>query len=118
MDEVDKELGRLGVQLKEIEFVSHHLVGGNPDDEQGSWATVEEAVLAFAKQFAEVSLAAQGGFLFVRRAPVLQSDKQFEGGTRYKMIGRFSVVSVKNWPDEGRKSVSGFSDAPIFGSFT
>jgi hypothetical protein len=96
MNEIDKELGRLGVQLKEIECLSHHLVGGNPADEQGSWATVEEAVLAFAEQFAKISLAAQGGFLFIHRAPVLQSDRQFEGGERHKMIGLFSVVRAKN----------------------
>jgi hypothetical protein len=79
-----------------MEFVSHHLIGGNPaDPEHGYWDTKEEALINFALQFSELSTNAQHDFLFVRRAPALFQDKTFGGEIKYRMIGRFSIAKLK-----------------------
>jgi len=79
-----------------MEFVSHHLIGGNPDAEDGSWATQAEAFEAFALQFQNVSYLAKHKYLFVRTPPKPVEVLQFESGQpKYRMIGRFSVAEPK-----------------------
>lgn len=80
-----------------FEFIGHYVVGGNPETEEtgGYWDTEEQAILNFALQFAKLSAHAQGGFLFVRRAPVVSEDAVFEGNVKWRMIGRFSIAKLK-----------------------
>ena len=75
-------------------YTSNCLIGGNPKDE-GGWGTKEEAMVNFAVQLSEMAHAAQRHYLFVRRAPELVQSNQFEGGTKWKMIGRFSIAKLK-----------------------
>ena len=51
--------------------------------------------LIFALQFAKLAENAQGHYLFVRKAPELVQANQFEGGTKCRMIGRFSIAKLK-----------------------
>jgi hypothetical protein len=82
-----------------MEFVSHHLVGGNPDAEDGSWATQAEAFEAFALQFKNISHLAKHKYLFVRTPPKLEEVFQFDSDQpKYRMIGRFSVAEPKENP--------------------
>jgi hypothetical protein len=76
-------------------YTDNRLVGGNPNNEEGLWDTKEEAFINFAVQFSEMAHAAQGHHLFVRRAPELVQEKQFDSGTKWKMIGRFSIAKLK-----------------------
>ena len=76
-------------------YTDHRLVGGNPDQLDGYWDTKEEAIVNFAVQFSEMAHTAQGHHLFVRRAPELVQANQFEGGTKWRMIGRFSIAKIK-----------------------
>ena len=79
-----------------MEYISHHLIGGNPDDpEHGFSATAEIAELCFLTQFAELAKKAEGNFLFVRKAPTCDTRRQFEGGIKWRMIGRFSIAKLK-----------------------
>ena len=82
-----------------MEFISHHLIGANPDDPaQGYWDTEKEAIINFAKQFLELAQQAQGNFLFVRRAPVCTKEAMFDSGVdwyKWRMIGRFSIAKLK-----------------------
>ena len=74
----------------------HYLIGGNPNDlEHGFWDTEQDAIINFALQFAKLAENAQGNFLFVRKAPELVQANQFEGGTKWRMIGRFSIAKLK-----------------------
>jgi hypothetical protein len=88
---------RLGQTEDEpMEFVSHHLIGGNPDAEDGSWATQVEAFEAFALQFKNISHLAKHKYLFVRTPPKLEEVFQFDSDQpKYRMIGRFSVAEPK-----------------------
>ena len=76
-------------------YTDNRLVGGNPDQLDGYWDTKEEAIVNFAVQFSEMAHTAQGHHLFVRRAPELVQANQFEGGTKWRMIGRFSIAKIK-----------------------
>ena len=76
-------------------YTDNRLVGGNPDQLDGYWDTKEEALVNFAVQLSVMAHAAQGHHLFVRRAPELVRANQFEGGTKWRMIGRFSIAKLK-----------------------
>jgi len=76
-------------------YTDNRLVGANPDRVDGYWDTKEEAFVNFAVQFSEMAHAAQGHHLFVRRAPELVASNQFEGDTKWRMIGRFSIAKLK-----------------------
>ena len=76
-------------------YTDNRLVGGDPNNEEGLWDTKEEAFVNFAVQFSEMAHAAQGHHLFVRRAPELVQANQFEGGIKWKMVGRFSIAKLK-----------------------
>ena len=78
-----------------IIYTDNRLVGGNPDQVDGYWDTKEEAIVNFAMQLSGMAHAAQRHFLFVRRAPELVASNQFEGGTKWRMIGRFSIAKLK-----------------------
>jgi len=82
-----------------IEYTGNRLIGGNPNNEEGLWDTKEEAIVNFAVQLSEMAHAAQGHHLFVRRAPELVQTKQFEGGVKWRMIGRFSIAKLKENKD-------------------
>ena len=60
-----------------LEFTGHYLIGMNPETEEdgGYWDTPQEARLEFSLQFAELSGDAEGKFLFVRKAPMLEMHK-------------------------------------------
>lgn len=89
--------GGIGTDTSQVmEYISHHLIGGNPDDpEHGYSATAEIAELCFLTQFAELAKKAEGHFLFVRKAPTFETANQFEGGTKWRVIGRFSIAKLK-----------------------
>jgi len=76
-------------------YTDNRLVGGNPDQLDGYWDTKEEAIVNFAVQLSEMAHAAQGHHLFVRRAPELVQANQFEDGTKWRMVGRFSIAKIK-----------------------
>ena len=76
-------------------YMGNRLIGANPDQIDGYWDTKEEAIVNFAVQFSEMAHTAQGHHLFVRRAPELVQANQFEGGTKWRMIGRFSIAKIK-----------------------
>jgi len=76
-------------------YTDNRLVGANPDQVDGYWDTKEKAFVNFAVQFSEMAHAAQGHHLFVRRAPELVAASQFEGDTKWRMIGRFSIAKLK-----------------------
>lgn len=79
-----------------IEFISHVMVGNNPDTEHGGWEKQHEAVWYFAKHMEEVLKDAQGKFLFVRRSPVLECRHSFAWDKPiWSMIGRFSIGQLK-----------------------
>jgi len=81
-----------------LEFTGHYLIGMNPKTEEdgGYWDTPQEARLEFSLQFAELSGDAEGQFLFVRKAPMLEMHKPFnERKHKYRMIGRFSIAKLK-----------------------
>ena len=80
-----------------LEFTGHYLIGGNPDDlEYGYWDTEQDAINAFAAQFAGLAQEAQGKFLFVRRAPVCTKSAMFDSDQhKWRMIGRFSIAKLK-----------------------
>ena len=78
-----------------IIYTDNRLVGGNPDQVDGYWDTEEEAIVNFSMQLSQMAHAAQRHFLFVRRAPELVQANQFEGGTKWRMIGRFSIAKLK-----------------------
>ena len=78
-----------------LTYTDNRLVGGNPNNEEGLWDTKEEAFVNFAVQFSEMAHAAQHDYLFVRRAPELVQANQFDSGTKWKMIGRFSIAKLK-----------------------
>ena len=78
-----------------LSYIDNRLVGGNPNQLDGYWDTKEEAVVNFAVQLSEMAHTAQGHYLFVRKAPELVQANQFEGGTKWRMIGRFSIAKVK-----------------------
>lgn len=82
-----------------LEYTDNRLVGANPDQLDGYWDTKEEAFVNFAVQFSEMAHAAQGHHLFVRRAPELVQANQFEGGIKWKMVGRFSIAKIKEKND-------------------
>ena len=79
------------------EFTGHYLIGGNPDDlEYGYWDTEQDAINAFAKEFAELAQEAQGKFLLVRAAPVCKRSAIFDSDEyKWRMIGRFSVAKLR-----------------------
>ena len=82
-----------------LEFTGHYLIGMNPETEEdgGYWDTPQEARLEFSLQFAELSGDAEGHFLFVRKAPLLEMHKPFkESKHKYRMIGRFSIAKLKD----------------------
>ena len=80
-----------------MEFISHHLVGENPNDlEHGCWDTEENAIINFALQFAKLAEHAQGNFLFVRKAPVVSKAAVFGRTVEWRMIGRFSIAKLKD----------------------
>jgi hypothetical protein len=76
-------------------YTDNRLVGGNPKNEEGLWDTKEEAFVNFAVQFLEMAHAAHHDYLFVRRAPELVQSNTFDGGTKWRMIGRFSIAKLK-----------------------
>jgi|GEM_PF-4048842 len=76
-------------------YTDNRLVGANPDQSDGYWDTEDEAIINFALQLSVMAHAAQRHFLFVRRAPELVASNQFEGGTKWRMIGRFSIAKIK-----------------------
>ena len=80
-----------------LEFTGHYLIGGNPDDlEYGYWDTEQDAINAFAKEFAELAQEAQGKFLLVRTAPVCKRSAIFDSDEyKWRMIGRFSVAKLR-----------------------
>ena len=78
-----------------LSCIDGRLVGGNPNQLDGYWDTKEEAVVNFAVQLSEMAHTAQGHYLFVRKAPELVQANQFEGGTKWRMIGRFSIAKLK-----------------------
>lgn len=78
-------------QEYKLKFTTHYLVGGNTARQDGGWSTKEEALQAFAEQFAEVTANTEGKFLFIRRAPKLVQESDFDGTVTYKMIGRFTM---------------------------
>jgi len=78
-----------------LEYTGNCLIGGNPDDLDGYWATEGEALMNFATQFAEMTRTLKGHFLFVRRPPTLAHANPFESGTGWRMIGRFSIGKLK-----------------------
>jgi len=77
-------------------YTDNRLVGANPDQSDGYWDTEDEAIVNFALQLSVMAHAAQGHHLFVRRAPELVASNQFEGGTKWRMIGRFSIAKLKD----------------------
>ena len=77
-------------------YTDNRLVGANPDQPEGYWDTKDEALVNFAVQLSEMAHIAQGHHLFVRRAPELVQTNQFEGGTKWRMIGRFSIAKLKD----------------------
>lgn len=79
-----------------LEFLSHHLIGANPkDQEHGFSDTPEQAIEIFASQFMELSQKAKHKFLFVRREAELVPANTIDGGVRWRMIGRFSIAQIK-----------------------
>jgi hypothetical protein len=78
-----------------LSYIDGRLVGDNPNQLDGYWDTKEEAVVNFAVQLSETAHTAQGHYLFVRKAPELVQANQFEGGTKWRMIGRFSIAKLK-----------------------
>jgi len=76
-------------------YTDNRLVGANPDQPDGYWDTEEEAIINFALQLSAMAHTARGHFLFVRRAPELVASSQFEGDTKWRMIGRFSIAKLK-----------------------
>jgi hypothetical protein len=79
----------------QLEFIGHYLIGGNKGDPDDYCDTKEEAMINFAKQFAELIENEQGKYLFIRRPPLLTENDMFEGGTKYRMIGRFGLAKLK-----------------------
>jgi hypothetical protein len=77
-------------------YMDNRLVGANPNQPDGYWDTEDEAIVNFAMQLSQMAHAAQRNFLFVRRAPELVASNQFEGGTKWRMIGRFSIAKLKD----------------------
>ena len=77
-------------------YTDNRLVGANPNQPDGYWDTEDEAIVNFAMQLSQMAHAAQRHFLFVRRAPELVASNQFEGGTKWRMIGRFSIAKLKD----------------------
>jgi hypothetical protein len=104
MSEHPSLFGFGGAETKAVDypmvFTGHYLVGGNPDDEEGYWDTREQAIEGFATQFSKIATVAQHQFLFVRRAPALFQNKEFGGGIKYRMIGRFSIGHIKEKANE------------------
>lgn len=79
-----------------LDFVSHHLIGANPDRDDGCWNSREEALQNFALQFRDLAYDAKHSFLFVRFVNELVEHANFEDDVkRYKMIGRFSIAKLK-----------------------
>lgn len=84
-----------------LEFMTHHLIGGNPDRLDGTWDTPNQAMTAFAVDFERMTENAHSFFLFIRKQPVLQCENAFDTDMkRYKMIGRFSVVKATELSNE------------------
>lgn len=77
-----------------MEFISHHIIGGNPDNPDGGyWGTKEEAINAFATQFSNLAQHAKHKFLFVRIGPELVQSGFFDDeNVKWRMIGRFSIA--------------------------
>ena len=75
-----------------MEFISHHLIGANPDDKDGYWDTREKAIHFFATEFVYIAQRARHHFLFVRTPPQLFSSDDEKG---WRMIGRFSIAKIK-----------------------
>ena len=93
-----------GKNIKEesspLDFISHHLIGANPDRDDGCWNSREEALQNFALQFRELAYDAKHSFLFVRAVNELAEVSPFEDDVkRYRMIGRFSIAKVKKTVD-------------------
>ena len=81
-----------------LEFMGHYLIGMNSktEEDDGYWNTPQEARLEFSIQFAELSSDAEGKFLFVRKAPMLEMLRPFdESEQRYRMVGRFSIAKLR-----------------------
>jgi hypothetical protein len=81
-----------------LEFIMHYVIGGNPNTYEtgGHWDTEQEAINAFAQEFAELAQAAQGNFLLVRTAPVCTKSGMFDSDEyTWRMIGRFSIAKFK-----------------------
>tara|TARA_R110000868_G_scaffold270941_1_gene530409 strand:- start:635 stop:961 length:327 start_codon:yes stop_codon:yes gene_type:complete len=79
-----------------IEFIGDCYIGVNPDDLDGCWDTREEALINFATQFEKFVGQAKGKCFLVRRVPHLMHERSFESGrVRWKMIGRFSIPTLK-----------------------
>ena len=74
-----------------MEFISHHLIGNNPDDRDGYWDTREKAIHFFATEFLYIARKARHQFLFVRTPPELCGDDE----KSWRMIGRFSIAKLK-----------------------
>ena len=75
-----------------MEFISHHLIGDNPDDEDGYWDSREKAIHFFATEFLYIARRARHQFLFVRTPPELFSGDDKKS---WRMIGRFSIAKLK-----------------------
>ena len=83
-----------------LDFVSHHLIGANPDRDDGCWNSREEALQNFALQFRDLAYDAKHSFLFVRYVNELVEHANFDDDVKhYKMIGRFSIAKVKKTVD-------------------
>ena len=80
------------VKESPMTFISHHLIGGNPDDPDGYWDTREKAIHFFATEFLYIARRARHHFLFVRTPPELFSS---DDGLGWRMIGRFSIAKLK-----------------------
>lgn len=75
-----------------LEALGHYVLGAGEDE----WFDTPEAARAeFAKQFDEVFRHAKGLYLFVRKPATMIVDRPFEGGVRYRMVGRFSIMKLK-----------------------
>lgn len=76
--------------------VKHFRCGINrADEDTGAWDTPEQAIKAFADGFAECTKNSAGKYLFVRLAPELIKYAMFEGGYKYRMMGRFTLLTLK-----------------------
>ena len=94
-----------------MEFISHHVVGVNPDEENGYWDTREKATQYFVTEFLDIVQKAKHKYLFVRTTPQLYES--FEG--KWKMVGRFSIVKLKREKDDRQRIDTASAGSAGFG---